>query len=399
MANFDKNLRRGLTRFLDYDTQRALLQREQDRQRIEKEHQAQADQQRAANEQITKLALNLQSPAGVEATRRILGGGFDTENELNFRRLQAFMPEGLKSEQYGALNPVAAKVGLGQFVAGPLSTQRVLTEAQRGEAAKALAEQRRSQKALDVAESRARISKINSDLKNNKAKFAKTITDLIGKVSQGNASNKDFTNTITRLDKVEKDYTSQLEELQSQKDYLLDPDTGEPLTDLEKVDQAVENPKYADIKRNLEENKRLAQNKKNQIYSAILGSTGDAEKVDQATGGAVAGNAADNLRNRLAMELLKSEFPQLASQLAAQQSRPNGRPLLPGQIPGRNAQLPESPVNEFERQLMERILGKPQQTTQQIPTATLPQTPQQIIQTPDGMHWRVNPDGTFTQVQ
>lgn len=91
----------------------------------------------------------------------------------------------------------------------------------------------------------------------------------------------------------------------------------------------------------------------------------------------------------------------------AQQFQPPARPLLPGQVPSRIMPPYQQTAPDFIRQLMQLRTGQQTPTVSQTPpapqapitTAPAPQTAEQIIQTPDGARWRVNANGTFTQVQ
>ena len=366
MSDIGKGLRRGAKALLDFSTQQRLLEREKAQKLTEKQD---ADT-RAAMLKLTSL----NTPAGVAATRGILGDTFDPAQELEYRRLQGLLKPSLDAEQYGILNPLAAKIGLqGQFTPTPLSQQKVETERERAN----LLKQRQRD---DEATNKLRRSKIASDIKVSDAELAETVSKLYEDASTGKARPDKLLGSLKTIDTIAKGYGDHLKSIQDMPDFFqVNPkyaDEAEGADDYEleelrkRTDFYVSNPKYAEQISNLEKSQATALAQKNRLLNAMLAATGDAQQLDAASGGQLAGNAGENVKRQMAMELIQRNYPELYKQLQQE---------------------------EFRRGL-QFVKPPPQTNGGQFEFVRPPQSNSPVIQTPDGLQWRFE-NGKYTQVR
>lgn len=366
MSEIGKGLRRGAKALLDFSTQQRLLEREKSQKLAEK----QDSDTRAAMLKLT--ALN--TPAGVAATKGILGDTFDPAQELEYRRLQGLLKPSLDAEQYGILNPLAAKIGLqGKFEPTALSQQKVETERER---ANVLKQRQRDDEAMN----RLRRSKIASDIKTNDAELAETVSKLYEDASTGKARPDKLLGSLKTIETIAKGYGDHLKSIQDMPDFFqVNPkyaDEAEGADDEELVelrkrpDFYVSNPKYAEQISNLEKSQATALAQKNRLLNAMLAATGDAQKLDAASGGQLAGNAGDNVKRQMAMELIRRNYPELYNKL--QQA-------------------------EFQRGL-QFVKPQPQANGRQFEFIRPPQSNSPVIQTPDGLQWKFE-NGKYIQIR
>lgn len=366
MSEFGKGLRKGAKALLDFSTQQRLLEREKAQKLTEKQD---ADT-RAAMLKLTSL----NTPAGVAATKGILGDTFDPAQELEYRRLQGLLKPSLDAEQYGILNPLAAKIGLqGQFTPTPLSKQKVETERER---ANVLKQRQRDEEATN----KLRRSKIASDIKANDAELAATVSKLYEDAITGNARPDKLLSSLKTIDTIAKGYGDHLKSIQDMPDFFqvnpkyADEAEGaddDKLKELRKrSDFYVSNPKYADQISNLEKSQATALAQKNRLLNAMLASTGDAQQLDAASGGQLAGGAGENVKRQMAMELIRRNYPELYKQLQQE---------------------------EFRRGL-QFVKPPPQTNGRQFEFVRPPQKNSPVIKTPDGLQWRFE-NGKYIQVR
>lgn len=317
MSEIGKGFRRGAKALLDFSTQQRLLEREKSQNLAEKQD---ADT-RAAMLKLT--ALN--TPAGVAATRGILGDTFDPAQELDYRRMQTLLKPSLDAENYGVLNPLVAKIGLqGQFAPTPLSQEKVNTERVR----QARIEQQRKD---DEALNKHQISKIQRDIQSTEAHFVETLSKLTDDAYSNKARPEKALKATETLDTIIKGYATHLEHLKGLSDfYKVNPKYAEQAEeadddDLEKLKRLPDfytiNPKYAEQIARLEKSQAEAFSKKTRLLDAMSETSKDAQQLDQASGGQIAGNAGENVKRQMAMELIRRNYPQLYAQLVAEQNR------------------------------------------------------------------------------
>jgi len=297
MADFGRTLRTAGARLLDYDTQQRLLQRKQGQDYAQKT--AEQERKLAADAALDErrlragLARELRGPAGVAATRSILGNEFDPQAELDFRRVQEFLKPQLDAGQYETAGREYRGIGgRGEFAPSEFEVARTETERSRTARDRALEKQAQ-------ARTKAIQSDIGIKMRDADQSYAKTIADLTKSISAGKAPDGDMIKKVDSLQGIADFYEQQLYDLKRLPDYYGDEDSTQV------------NEKYAKRADEIEKKMNAVRNKRQQLYDVILESTGQAQQVDRASGGAVAGGAAGNLRERLALELLKKQFPQL----------------------------------------------------------------------------------------
>lgn len=317
MSDIGKGLRKGAKALLDFSTQQRLLEREKSQKLAEKQD---ADT-RAAMLKLTSL----NTPAGVAATRGILGDTFDPAQELEYRRLQGLLKPSLDAEQYGILNPLAAKIGLqGQFKPSALTEEKTNTERVR----QARIEQQRKD---DEALTKHQISKIQRDIQSTEAHFVETLSNLSDAAYSNKAMPEKALETTKTLDTIIKGYADHLNSLKGLSDfYKVNPKYAEQAEeadddDLEKLKRLPDfytvNPKYAEQIARLEKSQADAFSQKSRLLDAMSETSKEAQQLDSASGGQLAGNAGENVKRQVAMELIRRNYPQLYAQLIAEQNR------------------------------------------------------------------------------
>lgn len=183
MAFDFKQLRRGLTKYLDYDIKKNALDRELSRRTREKQQEAERKLQLENDEAQRKSLLDLaklDTPAGIEAQSRLLPGLNRAKSE-QFLKAKTFLSPLLREKQYGA----ASTLGVGEFGATEEDTAKI-------EAEKALTEARKEQANL----ARAKIGKVKMDIRKVQGDIRKQ-QDIIKKGANGNL--KDLKETYNIL--------------------------------------------------------------------------------------------------------------------------------------------------------------------------------------------------------
>lgn len=133
-----KQLRRGLTKYLDYDIKKNALDREIARKAQEKADESERKIKLESDEAQRKSLLDLaklDTPAGIEAQSRLLPG-LNREKSEQFLKAKTFLSPLLREKQYGT----ASTLGLGEF--GETEEDKASAEAEKmlGEARKRQAE-------------------------------------------------------------------------------------------------------------------------------------------------------------------------------------------------------------------------------------------------------------------
>lgn len=366
MSEIGKGLRRGAKALLDFSTQQRLLEREKAQKLAERKD----DETRAAMLKLTSL----KTPAGIAATKSILGDTFDPAQELDYRRMQVLLKPSLDAEQYGILNPLAAKIGLqGKFEPTALSQQKVETERER---ANLLKQRQRDEEAIN----KLRRSKIANDIKVSDAKLSETMINLYEDASTGKVMPNKLLGSLKTIDTIAKGYGDHLKSIQDMPDFFqvnpkyADEAEGADDDELEELrkrkDFYVTNPKYAEQIANLEKSQATALAQKNRLLNAMLVATGDAQQIDIASGGQIAGGSGENVKRQMAMELIRRNYPELYKQIQRE---------------------------EFQRGL--QLVNPPPQTNgRQFEFVRPPQSNSPVIQTPDGLKWKFE-NGKYIQVK
>lgn len=142
MAFDFRQLRRGLTKYLDYDIKKNALDREIARKTQEKADEAERKLKLESDEAQQKALLDLaklSTPAGIEAQSRLLPG-LDRSKSEEFLKAKTFLPTLLREKQYGQ----ASNLGVGEF--GQTDEEQAKLESE-----KALADARKRQADLATA--------------------------------------------------------------------------------------------------------------------------------------------------------------------------------------------------------------------------------------------------------
>lgn len=367
MSEIGKGFRRGAKALLDFSTQQRLLEREKSQRLAEKQD---ADTRSAM---LKLTALN--TPAGVAATRGILGDTFDPAQELDYRRMQSLLKPSLDAEQYGILNPLAAKIGLqGQFKPSELTEAKTATERSR----QARIEQQRKD---DEKNNSYRRTKIAKDIELTNAHLAETLSGLYDDGIAKKAGPDRVLQTVDVIDRVVKGYSEHLKSLRGMPDFeRINPKYADEYEDLSEKEQLafrlghpdfiLTNERYADQVQSLEKSQNEALAVRSRLLNALIDKSKEAQQLDAASGGQIAGNAGANIQQQMAMELIKRNYPELYKQLRQQ---------------------------EFQKSL--QFVNPPPQTNgRQFEFVRPPQSNSPIIRTPDGLQWRFE-NGKYIQVR
>lgn len=336
---YDKatQIRRGLTRGLDFFTANELARQVAERDAAQMAGKTKAQQAAAANKQRLETALDLAKIGNLAAQGTLQGyvqrgdenalagiGAFDEEAARNYQLAKEFGLPLTKEEQFGPANELLSRLGI-QAQVGTTPTQK-----------------------SRIGSFDALTSLRETQAKNDEAIAANRVLHLKALTNAANARTREIQQRVSKGKMTDADIGDHLNELQDTEAILAD-----QLKALSSVPDFWENP-----------DDLPADRKVNKRYLPAL---------QELTG------AHDRVRN---MVTTYTNF--MANR--AQQFQPPARPLAPGQVPSRTMPPYQQTTPDFVRQLMQSRIGQQSPPISQTPSAP-PATPM------------VQPQATPTQAQ
>lgn len=360
MSEIGKGLRRGAKALLDFSTQQRLLEREK--------AQKLADSRDAENRAAVLKLAEMNTPAGLAATRSILGDTFDPAQELEYRRLSTLLKAPNVKDQYDVLNPALASAGFkGKFAPTDYDVARTQTTQERTKTEKLRQERQKQIIENDARLRAATMTKLGLDIESSRATLANKIAEMNDDVYSGKSKPGKITDDLKVFDSVIKEFRFQLEDMKSANTHIED----DPENPGKEHAVLRPTPEYIKKKAEVEKDLERATATRKRLLDEMFSLSEGAQQLDRASGGQIAGNVGDRVKSQMAMELIRRNYPELYKQLIAEQARQA------------QATIPNIDVSGFVQQKngAQRGIG-----------------PEALSQTPDGKIW-IFKDGKFNIVK